>query len=450
MGKLHEWSILTYDGFDPAKTPMSFLIHLQAILLGVLVWAAGLLFVPSFVMDPYEYPKALFFIVATGLLTAVSLAHWFSVERSFSWRKVPIEVKLLFGVVAAECLAFLFSTDHFHSLLGAPYRFQGLIAQLTIAGYFLNVVYVFCHLPAVSRRLFFGSVVGAGVVSALLSLTPFVVEYSFFDLASFQNRIYGALGNPNYLAIYLAALIPFLGLFFTLKSKMMRALVIVAGVLLLAVLFMTGSRSAWVSLLLGLFGVSVLVAWKKRAFRMLALVLSVLALIAGVFFFQRLYETKLLHRLSLTKDNVGSVMTRVYLQEAGLKLFLQRPIFGTGQEMVMNHIEPYLPEYLKMNRVFYIDRTHNEFLDILVMQGLVGFLAYVLFWGVLLWRAVKYYLSANHFHSDLFSEQAFLFSLAALVAILSNYAMNFSVISANILLYLFAGYLVAVQYRNES
>lgn len=428
---------------------MSLLIHLQAILLGVLVWAAGVLFVPSFAIDPYEYPKALFFIVTVGLLTIVSLAHWFWVKRDFSWRNVPLEVKLLSGVVLAQCLAFLFSTDHFHSLLGAPYRFQGLIAQLTIAGYFLNVVYLFRHLPSTLRRRFFRWVVGAAVVSALLSLTPFIFADSFFALGSFQNRIYGALGNPNYLAIYLAALIPFLGLFFRSKSRVVQGMALVSGVMLLGVLFLTGSRSAWVSLLFGLFFVSVLVAWKKRAFRMLALVLCVLALIAGVFFFQRLHETKLLHRLSLTKDNVGSVMTRVYLQEAGLKLFLERPVFGTGQEMVMTHIEPYLPEYLKVNRIFYIDRTHNELLDILVMQGLVGFLAYIVFWGVLVWRAAKYYVYSRAFRDDVFSEQTFLFSLAAVVNIHANYAMNFSVISANILLYLFAGYLVAVQDRHE-
>ncbi|MFA7278390.1 MAG: hypothetical protein WC101_05435, partial [Candidatus Gracilibacteria bacterium] len=87
-------------------------------------------------------------------------------------------------------------------------------------------------------------------------------------------------------------------------------------------------------------------------------------------------------------------------------------------------------------------RTHNEFLDVLVMQGLVGFLAYILFWGILLWRACKYYLQSS-------GESAFLFSIAAIVIIHLNYAMNFAVVSANILLYLFAGYVVALRNQAE-
>lgn len=422
---------------------MTLIIRLQAAILGVLVWAGGLLFLPLYVTDPFEYPKAMAFIVIVGLLTMLTLAHAISSEKSVSWKSFPLEVKLLFGVIAAQFLAFVFSTNSSISLLGAPFRFQGLIAQLTLAVYFLNVVYIFRYFrPNDSRKTFFVWLVGAGVVSALVSLTPFVVDYPFFDLEGFQNRVFGALGNPNYLAVYLTGIIPFLGLFFSHKSWWIRVVSVAALLLLLAVLFLTGSRSAWLSLVLGLFFVSILVVLKQKSWRMLVMILSVVVLLVGVFLFQRFYETDLLHRFSLTKDNVGSVSTRGYLQEAGLKLFLERPVFGTGQEMVIDHIEPYLPEYLKSNDIFYIDRTHNEFLDVLVMQGLVGFLAYILFWGILLWRACKYYLQSS-------GDGAFLFSIAAIVIIHLNYAMNFAVVSANILLYLFAGYVVALRNQAE-
>lgn len=447
--KIDSPSILTYHGFDPVKTSMRFLIPLQAILLGILVWAAGLFFIPYFPVEPYEYPKALFFIIVVGLLTIVNFVHFFSFDGQFSFRKLPLEIKVLFCVVVAECLAFLFSTNHLHSLLGAPYRFQGLIAQAAIVIYFLNVVYIFRLLPPASRKLFFQWVIGAAFASALLSLSPFIFENSFFYLAAFKNRVYGALGNPNYLAVYLAAIVPFLGLFLVSKSRMTRFVIFTGGLFLLFVLFLTGSRSSWVSLFFGLFIISILAAWKKRTFQILIIALSIFSLIAGIFLFQRSYETQLFHRFSLTQDNVGSVMTRLHLQKAGFRLFLERPIFGTGQEMITDHIEPYLPEYLQTNRVFYIDRTHNEFLDVLVTQGLVGFFTYMIFWITLFWIATKHYLRSEVLHQSSFDASLFLFSISAILIIHTYYFMNFSVISANILLYLFAGYVVAARYQKR-
>lgn len=422
---------------------MVFLFYLQTALLAVLVWVAGLLYFPWFQVDPYEYPKVVFFIVATGLLTIVNLIHRFFDETSregFSCHKLPIEIRLLLLVVVGEILAFIFSTNHLHSLLGDLYRFQGLIVELTTVVYFLNVVYVFLYLPDVFRRRFFVLVSIAALVSAAVSLSPFLFEHSFFMLETFENRVYGALGNPNYLALYLATLIPFFGLYFNSRSKIFRFGSVLSVGFLLVILFLTGSRSAWMSLLFGLFVISIMVARRMKVFRMLMAVLVLFLVILGGLLFQHFHETQVLQRLSFSKNNLGSIMTRVYLQEAGLKLFLERPFFGTGQEMVMDNIEPYLPEYLKANDIFYIDRTHNEFLDILVMQGLVGFIPFLLFWSFLIWSAIIYYMSLKQ-------DTIFLVCLCAVLIIFSNYAVNFAVISGNILLYIFAGYLVAMRYK---
>lgn len=425
---------------------MSILTRCQAVILGILVWAAALFFVPWFYPDSFEYPKAIFFIIATGLLTIITLAQWISAEASFSWRKLPVELKLMCAVVTAELIVFAFSTDRSMSLLGAPYRLQGLIAELTIAAYFINVIHIFQNFSKASssfRRIFFGLLVGSAVVSAIFSLLPFFFQISFLDTSAFQHRAYGTFGNPNYLAVFFIGLMPFFSMFFVSKSRIVRMVSALGFTITLTSLFLTGCRSAWIGLILGLFAVAVLVARKRKAYKMLFIIGSIIALIAGIFVFQRFNETAIFHRLSLTEDNVGSVSTRVYLQKAGFHLFLERPIFGTGQEAISGKIELYLPEYLKENNVFYIDRTHNEFLDVLVMQGLVGFIPFIVFWIVLLWKAMKFYLQKTYKKTEIYREAIFLFSIASILAILAYYGMNFSTISGNILLYLFAGYVVA-------
>lgn len=427
---------------------MHILTRLQAVILGVLIWAAALFYAPWFYVDSFEYPKAILFIIATGLLTILTLAQRISDGTPSSWKKLPVELKLLCGVVIAELIVFAFSTDRSMSLSGAPYRFQGLIAQLTLAAYFLNVVHIFQNFPPPSspssiRRIFFGWLVGSAVVTAIVSLLPFFVDVSFLDISAFRYRAYGTFGNPNYLAVFLIGLIPPMTLFFNSTSRTIRAISGIGFGIVFIALFLTGCRSAWIGLILGLLVIAVLVARKKKMYRMLLVVGLIMVLAGGIFVFQRFNETQIFHRLSLTEDNVGSVTTRVYLQKAGLQLFLEHPVLGTGQEAIAGRIESYLPEYLKENRVFYIDRTHNEFLDVLVMQGVIGFIAYMLFWIALLWNAVRHYFYAKYRKNEIDHERIFLFSIASVLAILAYYGMNFSTISGNILLYMFAGYLVA-------
>ncbi len=426
---------------------MSIFTRLQAIILGVLVWAAALFFAPWFYTDSFEYPKAIFFIIATGVLTIITLAQRISDESSFSFRRLPIELKLFGVMVLAELIAFIFSTDRSLSLSGAPYRFQGLIAQLTIAVYFLNVVYIFQHFPSsVSfRRIFFGWLVGSAVVTSAVSLLPFFVDTPFLDIAAFRYRAYGTFGNPNYLAVFLIGLIPIFSFFFNSTSRFVRLISFAGLGVTLVTLFLTGCRSAWIGSILGFLIIALLVARKRKLYRMVIITGFVIVLSVGIFVFQKFTETQLFHRLSLTEDNVGSVTTRVYLQKAGLQLFLERPILGTGQEAIAGRIEPYLPAYLKSNDIFYIDRTHNEFLDVLVMQGIVGFFAYMAFWIVLLWNAIRHYLSVKYKKSEMDHEKIFLFSIASIFSILAYYGMNFSTISGNILLYFFAGCLLAAK-----
>ncbi|MFA6549874.1 MAG: O-antigen ligase family protein [Candidatus Gracilibacteria bacterium] len=361
---------------------------------------------------------------------------------------MPLEIKLLGLIVIAELFAFIFSVDKATSLVGASYRFQGLIIQLVAIIYFLNAVYIFQKLENSDRTDFFKWLISISVIASCLALIPYFIDIRIFSLSNFGSRVYGTLGNPNYLALLLIAIIPFFGLFSEFKSKISRILIAIGLLITLITLFLTGSRSAWVALIFGLLIASILVVIKKKKYKMLVIVFAIIFIVVGIFTFQKYQNTQIFHRFSMTEDSTGSVTTRLYLQKAGLELFIKHPIFGIGQETIAGQIEPYLPEYLKSNHIFYIDRTHNEFLDILVTQGLAGFIAYMVFWIVLLWNAIKNYLNIRD--SNVIHEKILLFAITAIIAIHANYAMNFATISGNILLYLFAGYIVANKMYNKN
>lgn len=428
---------------------MKILSKLQILSLGILITGAALLFIPPLEFDPHEYPKALFFIIMTAVLTILTLTHWIlnnkKTSLKFSIKHAPLEIKLIGLVFLAEILAFIFSQDRTFSLLGAPYRFQGLILELTVIACFLNAVYIFSKTETASHRRLFAWLLIATTIAAFLAILPYFIDIPWFNLSDFQTRAFGTFGNPNYLAVFLIGAIPFFGLFLNNKSQLIKTLIVISLFLSLAALILTGSRSAWIGLILSMLIAAIILIIKKRSYKILIIVLTTILVAAGIFVFQQFHPIQSLTRLSLTEDNMGSLNTRIYLSEAGFKLWLEHPIFGSGQETIAGRIEPYLPEYLKGNYIFYIDRTHNEFLDILVTQGIAGFLAYVIFWGYLIINSIKYYIRSKFTEkiTNKFTEKALLFSIISILAIHIYYFMNFTTVSGNILLYLFAGYLAA-------
>lgn len=431
---------------------MKTLLKLQIASLFVLIFGAALLYVPyaPFIQfDPFEYPKALLFIVVTSIVSALSLIHFIFDKGKFRLKRIPTEIKLLGFVVLASLLAFAFSSDHLSSLLGAPYRFQGLLAELTVVIYLLNVVYVFTRTKDSVHKKFFTWMVVIAALTSLLALTPYFFELQLISLSNFTGRVYGAFGNPNYLALFLIGAIPMFALIFASKSKAIKVVFWAMLAVVVLTLFLTGSRSAWIGILLGLFVAAVLVVIKKKRFKLLISIVSVILVSMGVLIFQHYSDSKVFDRFSLKEESLGSLNTRVYLTEAGLKLFLNHPVFGSGQETIAGNIEPYLPEYLKSNDYFYIDRTHNEVIDIMVTQGVIGLAAFIVFWVYLLWNAAKFYLRKNVF-KNIHTESAFLFSIASIIAIHIYQLMNFSTVSGNILLFTFAGYLIARRNARET
>jgi O-antigen ligase len=413
---------------------MKILPSLQIFTLCLLISGAGLLFIPSLEPDAFEYPKAMFFILTTAILSILNLIHWGLNNKKISIKKIPIPIKLIGFIFIAELLAFIFSQDHSISLTGAPYRLQGFIAELTIIISLLNTTYVFANTRPKKHLIFFTWLIIITIISSVISLLPYIIEIPFFNIWDFYNRAFGIFGNPNYLAVFLISSIPFFGLILNNKSRLIKIFSLAGLIITLSSLFLTGCRSAWIALIVSLLITGLIIAIQKKRYKLLLLAITTIFITICVFTFQQFQNTPSLSRLSLTKNNLGSLTTRLYLQKSGLQLFKEHPLIGSGQDTIAGRIEPYLPEYLKSNDVFYIDRTHNEFLDILIMQGLLGFIAYITFWIYLFIETIKSSIHSNNLTATL--------STIAIISIHIYYTGNFTTISSNILLYTLASYLI--------
>ncbi len=302
-----------------------------------------LVFVPQ-LTDGYELPKAAVF--RTLVLTILGLMFFRKkVERPkfdkiFGW--------LLAGFLMSFVLSTLFSLSPHISFWGSYERQQGL---LTVLFYFL----------------FFGAFVSFfRKKEQLLELvkwmcySAFIVSVAALVQAFEVVRIYGTIGQPNFLGVYLMMMVPFI---FLLKPRYWK---IILAVVLVALAF-TMSRSAFV----GLFAGSVFYAFSSGKKKIIIVHgLLVLAVILLNVFGSEVKDNVVLSRFVIGSTAYESAEIRMQIWPEVLGKIFERPLLGKGPEMIGEGFD-----HSKFEEE--VDRAHNEILDTAGTLGIVGLMIYL-------------------------------------------------------------------------
>lgn len=235
------------------------------------------------------------------------------------------------------------------------------------------------------------------IVGILVSLYAVSITVLGFDILRPQRtdllwistkggvRTPGFLGNAMTFAqstgVWFMALVGFaLAAMRVEEFKYKKLVWIAAGLLGLAV-FCSFTRGVWLSVGVSLLLVVGLVRWKWAVGLFLAGVLS-LGLMVGV-------SETLRERLSesfVSKSGLNS--EREVLWKVNWQMFLDHPILGVGYGENSAH----LPEYYEKMGVpedFFKSHAHNQILEQLAGTGILGLLAYLLFFGGLFWQTLK-------------------------------------------------------------
>jgi len=180
---------------------------------------------------------------------------------------------------------------------------------------------------------------GFGIVNAAVAI--------FQKAAGLQERVTAFTNNANYYA-YMIEFIVILCFYRYVKTKKPMALIALAANL--AALAFTGSRSAWIGLLIGLAAFCRILQLKKYH---RVLVVLILVLGAAVYFYP-----SLLPRYSILDD---SLTDRFRIWSGALKDFIRNPLFGRG-----------LLAYYQITGSKITPHAHCLYLDLLESTGLIG------------------------------------------------------------------------------
>jgi len=311
-------------------------------LLSILLFFLPFLVLP-FGISPYESPK----VVVGELLLIILVLATLLKGRVFTKKKVGLFSPILLITI----LSFIFYFTPL-TIFGNAFRMQGAVLVILLLG--LGIVSSKLSLWFPSSRILY-----------LLFGLQFI--FAFFIVGS-SDRAIGTLGEPNALAAFALFFLPF-ALFNS--TKVSKKLLITSVIISFLIILLSGSRS-------GLIGLGLEITFYFLSQR---ITLSKAATIS-VFLF--------LFSLGLPFTNSQQLYeNRVDIWTTAFHAGLRQPILGWG----IGNTESALLDTIKLEknnlRGYYVDSSHNIFLDWWVQGGLVGLLSFTIIVGVATWTFIK-------------------------------------------------------------
>jgi O-antigen ligase len=426
----------------------------------------------------------------TVIITGVWLIKMIS-TRTFTIKRTPFDIPILLFLLS-QLISTIFSLDSRISFWGYYSRFNGGFLSLLT---YTVLYYAFVSNSTLrdAKRFIFATILGSVVV--ILWGLPSHFGYDptcllfrgSLDTACWTDafkptaRIFSTLGQPAWLAAYLAALLPItmamtiwekekehaLPLLESLRKPKIVGLWILSGLMYLALLY-TDTRGGFLAFWAanGLFWAAL---WFIKLFPLRKLLTYFLAINLFFFFFNFTSGTPI-HQLdtlslrafhstpkapsipqeSTTSTSPSAIQTtnnitdsgdiRLLVWKGALDIWKAHPLIGTGVETYAFAYYMFRPaaHNLTSEWDYLYNKAHNEYLNYLATTGALGLGTHVLFLLAFFFIAFKQLRKARSLPAKELNKENWLYTASfpgALLSIIISNFFGFSVVIMNIFLY---------------
>ena len=205
---------------------------------------------------------------------------------------------------------------------------------------------------------------------------------------SFEGRISSSLGNPNFLAGYLVAVLPLAVVSFINENKMLKKLLLALNVILLITcLILTQTRGSWIAFagsILVLIILAGIAYWNDPGRRIMLkkfyAVTAIIIIIASGYIISvnNAYTRKF---KTIFRPNIASVYERVFKWRTAQEMITDHPVLGVGIGAIKVNYALYQIKAKQKMRIILRgtseSQVHNEYLQILAEAGFVGLASFL-------------------------------------------------------------------------
>jgi len=199
--------------------------------------------------------------------------------------------------------------------------------------------------------------------------------------------IYGPYVNHNHYAGLMEMLVPIpLVLALTrLAATRTRIAAAAAAAVMVGTIFLSGSRGGMLAIVAELIILSALLVKQKRSLRTAIGVGVFMAIVAGLLTW--VGGTELSRRIATVSSSHAEISSdvRAYINRDGFRMFLKRPVLGWG----LGTFPVVYPQFRTFYTNFFVNEAHNDYLQLLVETGLLGFATMLWFLLTLYSRGIK-------------------------------------------------------------
>lgn len=356
------------------------------------------------VFYPYTSAKNLFlesFLVLAGVLILIS---FFSLKtfreeiigKTLKYLKTPLVLSVL-SFITIFIISTIFAVDKYTAFWGELSRAEGLVGTMFFFAFFVFSLLMF---EKKDWLWFFKLSLFASII---------LLGKEFLEFFTGVSRPGSFTGNPTFLAGYLLfSITSGLIVLSEVKSRFFKYLAIITIILSIAGIFIAQTRGTILGLSLGIIVILIYCAVKGKDINYKIFNLrkvSIILILVGIIFFGIFVVTRKnevwqkvpgLSRLAVIGNgNAEDISTpvRLYLYKSSIASVnprqngLQKLLLGWGPDnFIIAESRNYNPALYNIEPDWH-DRAHNKFLDVLVMNGLLGLLAYLTIW-ILLFRYI--------------------------------------------------------------
>jgi len=364
---------------------------------------ATLFFFVPLILWPYssevfEFNKTVFVYGMTTIITALWLYRSISAGKIIFCRTILDIPIILF--LTSQLISTIVSIDPLTSVFGYYSRFNG--------GLLSTLCYSFLYWAFVSNmtKSYTVYAIRSILASAVLVSIYGVLEHFGIDknvwVQDVQSRIFSTLGQPNWLAAWLVAIIP-ITWFFSLEKKKFW-LYFFGSLLFFIVILFTKSRSGLAGFVITdfIFWGYTLLKFKKGFLKeFLIFNISFLVLFLVIKSPITRNQSPSTSGPALETGGTESGTIRKIVWKGAVQVWLHNPVFGTGPETFAYSYFLYRP--IEHNQTsewnFVYNKAHNEYLNIAANTGSFGLLSYlglIIFSIFIFLKTKNYYLLAGY------------------------------------------------------
>lgn len=416
------------------------MIKMIQALFQVLFFILPFIFFPG-TSEAFEFNKIVGIYIFTILIVSAWTVNCIN-QKKIIFRQSKLDI-LLLVFLGSQALSTYFSIDPRTSIFGYYSRFNG--GLLSLVSYTLLYWAYMANMTKRDTEVVLRNLVLGGVMIATwaafehygYSLSCLIIKGQFNSVCwqqDLETRVFATLGQPNWLAAYLAAIAP-IGWLMLMKSKKgSREYDIwlgAAAMVFVAILF-TKSRSGMIGYFIAYAFYWGLVLFKNKRYQRVFLNLSLV--LVFIFGSTLIDQTKPI-------DTTGMLITpsseiRKIVWAGAFDVWKKYPLVGSGVEtFAFSYFEKRPAKHnLTSEWDLIYNKAHNEYLNYLATTGILGLGSYFL----VIFSALGIF--AGELRTKSYELGAVLF--AGYVSILVTNFFGFSVVMTNFIFFLMPAILI--------